>query len=1273
MSFQLRRTFVFAVTSICLSIIVWTVPVVRPVLHAQAGEPAAPSRQPAALSVRAERSGESPDLSMVRPALGRPNERVVVGPGSSGDSPSAMPATTVNVAGISAATAFALYGTRWTPPQPNGDIGVYNYVQAAGRLVQTYDRSGNATYGAFKLSLLFSELGGACATNNDGEVQVMYDPLAQRWILTGIALPGGVTPPYHLCVAVSKNWNPDGAFWVYDFVTPGNEYPESPRWGVWPDGYYMAMNQLLNGVTADGSGVFAFDRLAMLDGSANASYQYVSLGLSAYPDSITGLLPSDFDGAIAPPAGRPNTFAQLVATEWGDPADGLRLFDFHADFVVPANASFTERPEATRLEPLDYAFDPTNPTNRRDIRQPGATDSQALDSVSDRLLTRLQYRTNGSTESLVATHTVGAPPSTTIGTYRAVVQVLQATRILPAGVFVPSQLLNQAPADTTSRWMGSAAADRAGNIAVGYSASSSAVYPSLWYTGRLTSDPAQTFGQGENSLTTGTGIQTTTSNQWGNLSSMTVDPEDDCTFWYTGEYYTAESQATSSLGWLTRIAAFKFASCTPRTKANLLGTVVDANSSLGISGAHVTTDDGFSTTTDGSGGYYLSLAPGTRWVTYAAPGYVTTSFQLTQVAGNNDGSVGLAPYSGAQIVAVSATLASESLAPANNAIDPGEEVTVNLAVKNVGNLTSGSVAGSLNATGGVVSPGGAHTYGSILPGDTATGAFTFRASAGLACGAPITATLQLTEGQASIGTRVFTLPMRASMVEASLEEFETTSVPQLPAGWANNGSINWVTVATAAFAGTNAIAVAAPAVSVESKLDSGSYQVPSAGAEFAFTHFYDFEAGFDGAVLEVSINGANFIDITTAGGTFISGGYTSTLQDSLNPLAGRQAWSGNSGTYVTTVVRLPESAAGGQVRFRFRSGSDGSVGGTGWWVDALRLRSATCAPDAGEFVQNGSFTAGADGTDHWLKFALPNMTYMPWAVNGSVFEFARATGGTQAVAFQNTATPVASGGVLHATFRLGNTTTSRKRVSVLVHDGDFSDLSVCTFWLEPGAALATYGMRTHTTKAWTNASLSFYAATAGTEGGGRYRLDDVSMTLVPGGDATATDCQDPTAPGAGATTGTQLLTNGGFTGGTIAPWATFGNIASRLSGSVFEFYKQAGTPAGVILQNTGQAVADDGRLRLQFSLGNSSNVRQRATVLVHAQDFSDLTACTFWVAPATSLRTYTITLFATKAWGGAAVSVYPATVGTSPTHEWLRFTSASLTDTAQVTGTRCQE
>jgi hypothetical protein len=344
--------------------------------------------------------------------------------------------------------------------------------------------------------------------------------------------------------------------------------------------------------------------------------------------------------------------------------------------------------------------------------------------------------------------------------------------------------------------------------------------------------------------------------------------------------------------------------------------------------------------------------------------------------------------------------------------------------------------------------------------------------------------------------------------------------------------------------------------------------------------------------------------------------------------------------------------------------------------NTARVESAAPAappPQGPNLIQNGDFSNGTAG---WLQFATPNQSYMVSAVVNGVFEFHRLApppGTTnQATIFQETGVTLGSHTPVASQFDLGNSSAVRKRISVLMLDSNFSDLAVCTFWLEPNAPLRTYGMRTHSNRIWANAALYFYAASTGANGG-NYQIDNVSMNVGAASQPISqTDCLDPMKPAAvGNPAGPDMIVNGSFASG-LSPWGVFGQINHRIANGVFEFQRPPGTPAGVVLQPTGTAVGAGQIVTATFDLGNSSPVRKRVTALLHDNDFTDLTACTFYMAPGQPLLPYSIQSFTTKAWANATLSIYPATVGPE---QWFRLDRATLraTPATPTTGTNCLE
>jgi hypothetical protein len=424
------------------------------------------------------------------------------------------------------------FTVQYAPPDTVGAVGATQYVQWVNTYFAVFDKTTGAIAAGFPKpgNSPWAGFGGGCQTNNDGDPIVQYDKLANRWILTQFSVS---TTPYMQCVAVSTTSDATGSYYRYAFSYGNTQFNDYPKMGVWPDGYYISYNIFNNAQTFAGSKACAFDRAKMLVGDPTATQQCFQLSTS-----YGGLLPSDLDGTTAPPAGSPNFFMNFGA-------NSLNLWKFHIDFTTPANSTFTG---PTNIPVA--AFNAACSGGGACIPQPGT--SNKLDSLADRLMYRLAYRNRGGTESLLVNHSVA------VGTNKKnqVTSVRWYEIRITNGTPSVYQQGTLSTSDGIHRWMGSIASDKQGNIALGYSASNSSVYPSIRYTGRLVTDALGTM-QTENVIQAGGGSQTGTLHRWGDYSAMTVDPVDDCTFWYTTEYL----KTSGSFNWSTRIASFKFPGC----------------------------------------------------------------------------------------------------------------------------------------------------------------------------------------------------------------------------------------------------------------------------------------------------------------------------------------------------------------------------------------------------------------------------------------------------------------------------------------------------------------------------------------------------------------------------------------------------------------------------------------------------------------------------------------------------------------------------------------
>ncbi len=666
-----------------------------------------------------------------------------------------IPATTTNFEGMSIFDTIAL-GQGFLPPDTEGDVGPNHFVQNVNVTWRVWNKSGVPQTPVMTIGSLFNSLpvGNLCR-GNDGDPIVLYDSYADRWLITQFTIPAN--PNNHQCVAISKTPDPTGQYFIYDFVMPNNKFNDYPKFGVWPDGYYMTNNQFNQaGTNFLGGGVFAYDRAKMLAGDPTASYIYFDL-FNLDP-TIGGMLPSDADGLNPPAAGAPNVFAYFIATEFGDASDGLRLFNFRADFAVPGNSTFIERAES----PLAVAaFDPRTPAGRDDIEQPPPANNAtaALDAIGDRLMNRLQYRNFGTHESLVVNHTVNVGTGTTQALHQAGVRYYELRR--SGGGYGVNEQATFAP-DATNRWMGSAAMDREGNLAVGYSVSSTTVFPGIRYAGRLAGDPPNGLAQGEAVLQPGGFVQTNTSSRWGDYSNMIVDPIDDCTFWYTQQYYL-DDQPNINAEWHTRIGAFKVnPTCVAPQQGTLQVNVTNCETGLPVQGALSTVNGNLYGATGAAGQYNTQLAPGSYSVAISGIGFFPATPVNVNITNGNTSVVTLCLNGMPNIATDGSTLTAESCVPNDSAISPGETASFDFALKNIGTASTTNLVATLQATGGVTSPSGPQNYGALAPGGPSVSrSFTFTADPNAACGSTLTATLALQDGANNLGTVNYTFSLGA--------------------------------------------------------------------------------------------------------------------------------------------------------------------------------------------------------------------------------------------------------------------------------------------------------------------------------------------------------------------------------------------------------------------------------------------------------------------------------------------------------------------------------
>jgi hypothetical protein len=440
--------------------------------------------------------------------------------------------------------------TTITPPDTNIAVGEHYILEAVNQSIAVYSKTGALRSGfPKKVSALWSgfNAGPSCRDLNDGDPVVFYDQLAKRFVVTQFALHRLHTNTGFNaeCIAVSQTSDPSGAYYRYQFDYTTTDINDYPKFGVWPDAYYATYNNFTDS-TGDynGIGVVAYERAQMLNGDPAQFVQFnVGPSIDGHHDEF-GALPATLDGTTQPAPGTPEPIVQQEDDSFLWAQDEVLIRRLTVDWTTPANSSLSAGVE---LPTLAFDSEVCADWDPNCIAQPHTT--SGLDALSDRLMYRASYRDFGTRNSLLINWTVDR------GNDNA---GIRWTEVSDATTGSPSirQQRTYSPS-ATNRWLGSIAQDRFANMALAFNASSTGVYPSIIYTGRRSSDPLSQMTLAERKLVAGTGSQTSIHHRWGDYSSLAIDPIDDCTFWYGGEYYAA----TTTAGWRTRIGSFRFGSC----------------------------------------------------------------------------------------------------------------------------------------------------------------------------------------------------------------------------------------------------------------------------------------------------------------------------------------------------------------------------------------------------------------------------------------------------------------------------------------------------------------------------------------------------------------------------------------------------------------------------------------------------------------------------------------------------------------------------------------
>jgi hypothetical protein len=438
----------------------------------------------------------------------------------------------LNLLGVG--NGFPGYTVPDAPSDVNLAVGDTQVLQWVNVSYAVFDKNtGAIIQGPILGNSLWSGFGGLCQSDNSGDIIAQWDKIAHRWVLTQNTFQSG----YMTCVAISTTPDATGSYYRFAFSQPG--FPDYPKWGIWPDAYYQSQNNFgPSGALFVGAYACAYERAKMLVGDSTA--KQICFQTGTFDDS---LLPGDLDSAASlPPSGQAEVYVGSIDN--GTP--NVYQYLFHVDFATPSNSTFTGDGGTMPIAGV-AAFSLACGGSGACIPQPSPGEN--LDSLGDRLMYRLAYRNfSGNHQTWLVSHSVTAGSSVGERWYEFRAPENSTTlSVYQQGTFAP---------DSNFRWMGSIAMDQNQNILLGYSVSNSSIFPSISYTGRAPTDPLGTM-QSEASIIAGAGSQINTSNRWGDYTSMAIDAADDCTMWYTNEYY----MLTASFDWSTRLASLKFNGC----------------------------------------------------------------------------------------------------------------------------------------------------------------------------------------------------------------------------------------------------------------------------------------------------------------------------------------------------------------------------------------------------------------------------------------------------------------------------------------------------------------------------------------------------------------------------------------------------------------------------------------------------------------------------------------------------------------------------------------
>ncbi len=822
------------------------------------------------------------------------------------------------------------------PSDVNGDVGKDHFVNSVngsgGARIAIYDKLTGAQIGpTFALDSLGS--GGPCASGL-GDAIILYDELAERWLLTEFVSGGN-----DLCFYLSDGSDPTNAVWTrYNFTMPS--FPDYPKYGVWTDAYYAGANE---SGTSGARPIYAFDRTRMLAGQS-ATFQRLTIpNQSGFGFQM--IQPADHDGKFAPPPpGAPGIFMRHRDDEAHNPgnnnpnADFLQLWELTVDFTTPANTVLSPV-QTIEIAEFDSHLNGFFAFNA--FPQPNG---QRLDPLREVIMHRLAYRNMGAFEVLVGNLVTDVDGNDTGG-----IRWFELRRTGgPGNPWTLFQEGTYAPADAggpADRWMGGIAMDETGNMALGYSITrqSPAIFPGLRYVGRISADPAGVMTTPENIIINGGGSQS--GERWGDYHSMSVDPEDGCTFWFTGNL-------VASSNWTTQVASFRHDACgTPtfvQSGDNLNQSICASPGGADLSPVtlEVTALNGFGDPVSLSfeGGLPTGFSGSFDPVTVNPPGSSEVQLSVDNTATVGDNQIVLRGSSGAITRDTNLNVNVLTEIPPQPALTaPADGAT------DVDALPIFSWTASPQAETYLIEVATDPAFVDIVLSETANGSnfqpsspldtsttYFWRVSAANVCG---------NDGPDQVFSfQTVPAPGDCAVGNQVNAEYEY-GFEAGPNGWTSSGTGNtWAQSDQRVNSGSFSWKANNPATISDQRLVSPAIDLPSGQSPltFQFFQYRDIEeraAGgcWDAGILEVSTNaGADWTQIPNA--DILIDPYTGPVQSGFgNPLVGLNGWC-DLQDWTRTVADI-EDYAGQTVQFRFRLGTDSEVSAEGWYIDDVRVQS----------------------------------------------------------------------------------------------------------------------------------------------------------------------------------------------------------------------------------------------------------------------------------------------------------------------------------------------